>query len=486
MYYGRPLTGREVIYSDVEAVDESNIVEVIRKSNQTHERNAGEIEYLYNYYKGKQPVLDRVKEIRPEICNRITENYAYEIVTFKTGYLVGEPIQYVSRDNSAASSEIELLNRFMLENNKAERDVEIADWQHICGTAYRLVQQKEKTEDEESPFELITLEPDRTYVVYSSRVGHKPLAGVYKTVPVSGDVEYSVYTPDHFYRVVNDEIVESTPYPFGIIPIIEYPANTARIGAFEVVIDLLDSINEFESNRNDAVAQFVQSLLVLTNCKLPDSVGANEIRQAGLIQLVSTNDSPAKIDNLADQLDQAQNQTLKSDMHDAVLSIVGMPSQSSASQSDSSNNGAVILKNGWQSAEARAKGSETKFRESETQMLKLVLRICKYLSNVTDLTVSDINVKFTRRNYEAIGEKATVFSTLMSTGYIALVDALAIAGLSYDPEEVAKRGEEWNDENGKTESHTQEDGQMNGTTVSRNVNEQENGGDENGTVVITE
>lgn len=465
MFFGRPLTGRKVIYSDVLAVDESNVLDVLQQSNAIHAQNESEIRYLYNYYKGKQPVLWRQKEIRPEICSKVVENYAYEIVNFKTGYLVGEPIQYVSRDNESSAAEIEKLNRFMLENNKSERDVEIADWQHICGTAYRLVQQKSDAEDGECPFELITLEPNRTYVIYSSRVGHKPLAGVYKTVPVSGTPEYSIYTPNRYFVVRDNKIIEDKPYPFGIIPIIEYPANTARIGAFEIVLDLLDAINDFESNRNDAVAQFVQSLLVLTNCQLPDGTGANEIRQSGLIQLISTNDNPAKIDNLAEQLDQSQNQTLKSDMHDAVLAIVGMPSQSSASQSDSSNNGAVILKNGWQSAEARAKRSETKFRESETEMLRLVLQICRYLSDITDLTVSAINVKFTRRNYEAIGEKATVFATLMGTQYISLVDALAIAGLSYDPEEVAKRGEEWHTAHGteKTEpTQTDNGGELNG------------------------
>lgn len=443
MLFGKPLTGRKVIYSDVMAVDESNVLDVIQQTASVHEANASETRYLYKYYLGQQPVLWRTKEVRPEICNKIVENLAYSIVNFKTGYLVGEPIQYVSRNNNIRSEDVERLNRFMIENNKAERDVELADWQNICGTSYRLVQQRENATGGECPFEIITLEPKRTYVIYSSRVGHKRLAGVYKTVPVSGKPEYSVYTNTRFFRVSDNKIIESRPYPFGIIPIFEYPANTARVGAFEIVLDLLDAINDFDSNRNDAVAQFVQSLLVLTNCQLPDGTGANEIRQSGLIQLISTSDNPAKIDNLAEQLDQSQNQTLKEDMRDAVLSIVGMPSQSSASQSDSSNNGAVILKNGWQSAEARAKRSESIFRESETEMLRLVLRICRDLSDITSLSVSDINVKFTRRNYEAIGEKATVFATLMGTQYISLVDALAIAGLSYDPEEVAKRGIEW-------------------------------------------
>lgn len=34
-----------------------------------------------------------------------------------------------------------------------------------------------------------------------------------------------------------------------MIPIFEYPANNARLGSFEIVLPLLDTINNIESNR---------------------------------------------------------------------------------------------------------------------------------------------------------------------------------------------------------------------------------------------
>ena len=49
--------------------------------------------------------------------------------------------------------------------------------------------------------------------------------------------------------------MKNEPHVLGGVPIFEYPANAARMGAFEVILPLLDAINETESNRLDDVVQ---------------------------------------------------------------------------------------------------------------------------------------------------------------------------------------------------------------------------------------
>ena len=88
----RQMNGRRVIKTSVTEITRENVVEVLKKALAIHELNRSEIDYLWNYYRGKQPILRRVKEVRPEICNQIVENRANEIVSFKVGYLCGEPI----------------------------------------------------------------------------------------------------------------------------------------------------------------------------------------------------------------------------------------------------------------------------------------------------------------------------------------------------------------------------------------------------------
>ena len=79
------LFGRKVIYTDVEHVTRGNVVDVLQKAMPIHQMNRADIEYLYRYYKGDQPILGRVKDVRPEINNKIVVNRANEIVSFKVG-----------------------------------------------------------------------------------------------------------------------------------------------------------------------------------------------------------------------------------------------------------------------------------------------------------------------------------------------------------------------------------------------------------------
>ena len=91
------LFGRRVIFYDDIEITRENVREVLSHVMPIHRQNAAQIEKLYRIYRGDQAILRKTKEIRPEINNMIVTNFANQIVTFKTGYLLGKPIQYFSR-----------------------------------------------------------------------------------------------------------------------------------------------------------------------------------------------------------------------------------------------------------------------------------------------------------------------------------------------------------------------------------------------------
>ena len=95
--------GRTVIYSDAEEVTVNNVGEIINNAFTAHTINSSDIDYLYNYYKGNQPILSRLKKVREDINNKIVVNYAYEIVTFKTSYLIGDPVQRIRQRRTKKS-----------------------------------------------------------------------------------------------------------------------------------------------------------------------------------------------------------------------------------------------------------------------------------------------------------------------------------------------------------------------------------------------
>ena len=408
----RFMSGRRIIKTSVKEITPENVTYVLQKALGVHELNRSEIDYLWRYYRGDQPIRNRVKDVRPEICNKITENRANEIVSFKVGYLCGEPIQYVSRNgDEGVVEQINLLNEYMFAEDKAAQDQELVEWQMICGTAFRLVLPDDQCEEDEAPFEVYTLDPRYTFVVYSNEIGNKPVMAVKYSEDDNGIFHYSVYTENRYYLVDGDILVESKPHALGMVPIIEYPANHARLGSFEIVLPLLDAINNVESNRMDGMEQLVQAFIKFINCDISKEE-YEEFLQLGAIKVKSVDGQTADVGVVTTELNQTQSQTLKDDYYNAVLTICGMPNRNGG-LSTSDTGAAVIMRDGWSDAEARAKDNEHMFKKSEKQMLKLVLRICRDLAGLT-LKLSDVSLKFTRRNYEAVQSKSQVLISMLN------------------------------------------------------------------------
>lgn len=442
----RNLFGREVITIDEVELTDENILKVLDKVMNIHNNNRSDIQYLWDYYRGKQPILGRVKEVRPEICNRIVENRANEIVSFKVGYLCGEPIQYIGRTGSETISKaISELNEMMFSENKATQDKRVVEWQAICGTAYRLVLPDTRKGEDDAPFEMYTLDPRDTLVAYSSEVGNRPLLGLKYCTTEENDNIYSIYSATRFWKIKNDKIIESKSHALGIIPIIEYPANTARLGAFEIVLPLLDEINNIASNRMDGIEQFVQAFIKFINCDITKDEYLEFIK-LGAIKVKSLEGQSADVDMVSSELNQGQTQIAKDDAHSAIIEITGMPNRNGGS-STSDTGQAVVLRDGWTLAESRAKDSELMFKESEQQTLKLILRIIRDTQGLSEeiyaLRLKDIALQFTRRNYENIQSKAQVLTQMLAQNKIHPRLAFAHCGMFTDPEDAYRVSEQY-------------------------------------------
>ena len=441
--------GRRVITTDATEITSANIIEELNKAFDTHSLNRAEIEYLWNYYRGKQPILQRVKTVRPEICNRIVENRANEIVSFKVGYLCGEPIQYVGRNgDESVSRAIAELNEMMFSENKATQDKEIVEWQMICGIAHRLVLPDKRGEEDEAPFEMFTLDPRDTFVVKSSEVGNKPMFAVKYRVDSFGNRICSIYSDHWYWRIVGDKIVESKAHALGMIPIFEYPANNARLGAFEIVLPMLDAINNVASNRMDGVEQFIQAFVKFVNCDI-DEEQFKALKDLGAIKVKSIDGSAADVSIVTQELNQVQTQTLVDYLYQTVLTICGMPNRNGGS-STSDTGAAVIMRDGWTLAESRAKDSELMFKKSEHEVLKLILRIIrdtpKLSEDICNLKLKNLSLQFTRRNYENVQSKSQVLVSMLRQNKIHPRLAFTSSGLFTDPESAYQLSKEYSEE----------------------------------------
>lgn len=437
------LFGRTVIYSSEDEITRANILDVLNDAIITHNKNRNEIEYLYNYYRGNQPILNRVKKYRPEINNKVVENHALEIVDFKKGYVFGEPIQYVRRgEGDGVSEQISVLNEFMFAEDKAAKDKELAEWFLKCGTSYRLIlpDRMAGVDPDDSPFEIDTLDPRDSFVVYHNGFGKRPLMGVNYIKNREGETIYSVYTRDTFYKIQDDKILIEEPHVLGVIPIIEYPANSDRLGAFEVVLPLLDTINKTVSNRIDGIEQFIQAFMKFTNCDIDEETFI-ALKELGALKIKSDSGLPADVDIVSNEMDQSQTQISKDDLYQMILIICGMPDRNLSSRTQGDTGQAVLLRDGWSAAEARAKDMELTFKGSEKRFLKLALRISKDLSGL-DLKLSDIDIKFTRNKTDNLLVKSQGLQNQLEAGIHPRI-AISHSGLYSDPEQVYLESEEY-------------------------------------------
>lgn len=444
----RQLNGRSALYTDAEEVTAQNVQDVIEDVSGKWNGNQGDISYLYDYYRGIQPILDRTKTYNKEICNKVVENRAKEISDFKTGYLLSAPIQYIdARANDSAetmeNSDIARLMEWMRSEGKDASDMEVAFWQSVCGTAYRMVSPRDgwTSADATSPFQIIVLDPRYTYVVYSSSPDHRPMLGVTYYEDKDGNRTTYAYTDSSVFVIDKDGNVSTESHQMGRMPIVEYPSGPTRLGDFEPVVPMLDAINTTQSSRIDGVEQFVQAIMVLEGMDPGDlEQFLTDVKEMGAFRMPTG----GKASYLTLDMDQTSTQTLVDGMYNAVLKICGMPNPH-AGYNTQDTGAAVILRDGWSATEAVASRTETWFKRSERAFLDMAIDFCDIVGGL-HLEHRDVGIMFPRRNYTNDSANVDNLVKLLSLDWISPEQAFEHSNMFPDPHSEFLRAKAWHDE----------------------------------------
>ena len=445
--------GRQVILTDERDITAQNVMQVLTDAMAIHEQNRADCQFLTQYEKGDQPILGREKNVRSDINNKVVENHAASIVNFVTGYGFGQPIQYVQRADKDSSGEpverddagIQLLNEMLHEQTKSSKDYRLAFLFGVNGVSYRLVLPSRRTRGpvaKQSLFDVLTLDPRTTFVVYSNDVYRDPVMAVsYQTKAGLGSTAkvYGVYTADKIYTIDSEhpEAMRVKDNPIGIIPIIEYRYDEDRMGAFEKVIPLLDALNTTASNRVDGLEQFIQSLLVILEAEVDDDTIAHAAEIGGICISSNSENKHADIKLLQASLDQVGSQSLADDQLTKVWEISGVPGRNADAQNTTGE--AVLLSSGWQLAETAMKSREHIFEESEMRALEVMLAIIAAdphaPAELKSLRLSDIEIKFSRNRTDGLMTKVQALQILFDAG-ILNKHALEACGLWSDVQTI--------------------------------------------------
>lgn len=422
--------GRKIAYTDVETITADNVVKVVGSCIGVFNTNKPIISYLWNYYKGDQPIRYRTKVSRDDIINKIVENHAYEFVQFKTGQTYGEPVQYISRkDDERINKAVDELNDYMVDANKQEKDIKSGEWQSAVGTSFKAAQNKKNGD---IPFRIVAPTPLNTFVIYS-RLTEEPMLAVQELKDENGEWYKLCFSENMEFKIKNGELVYAKLHAFGDIPIVEYPNNAERISDIELVIDILDAINNMQSNRMDAIEQFVQSWVKFVNCDV-DEEQFQKMKMLGALVVKSNNgENKADVDIMTQELSQTESQVSKDDLYDNALTVLAIPSKQSNTGGDTQ--GAVELRNGWDFSKTRAKLKDPFVKPAEKRLAKVILNILRVSGNDLGISTRDFDVQINHSPTDNMVVKCQSLQYLLQCGIHPIV-AIKTVGLWGDAEKV--------------------------------------------------
>ena len=425
--------GRKTAYVDFTEVTPDNVLKIISKGMTCLNWNRPIIKYLHDYYKGDQPALYRNKTIRDDINNPVVENHAFEIVAFKNAQTYGEPVQCVSlKNDDKTNNAVDKLNDYNRIANKNIADLECGEWTSSVGTGFKAIQ-RTKTPFL-APYRLVAPSPMNTIVVYSS-ITFEPLLSIQQFKDENGDQYLQCFSGYLEYIYKQGKIVSTSIHAFGGIPIVEYPNNADRISDIELVITMLDAINEVQSNRVDAIAQFVQSWFKFVNCEV-DEDSFLAMKQNGAIVVKSNNGTnTASVDLIQQELNQEGTQVGKDDILSNIQSILAIPNREGNTGGDTQ--GAVSLRNGWDFARQRANLKDPYVVRGDRELNRVALKVISQsvTPNPCDIDETAYDVHIVHSPTDNLLVKSEALEILLRCGIHPLV-AVKVAGLWADAERV--------------------------------------------------
>lgn len=462
----RELYGRKrlTFSRDIKTLDDAK--QAISSNYITHMQNLSEIDYLWNYYLGKQDVLYRKKEVRKSITKNTVVNHANQIVNFYASYAFGEGTQYVKRGHNLydlkkdTSSDIAQLNAGLSFKDKQASDIELAKYFLATGVAYRSIfpaRSGSILDSEELPIDMAVLDPRYTAVIYSTGIIPKPILAYTFVKENDGTgatrYRYYVYTETKYWELTTSvensqlmwaETAVERDLKTGFIPIIEYNPNAERQGIFEVVIPILNIINEVTSNRAEGVEQFIQAYWKFVNTDITIEE-YEEFMRHGAIVLKSGRDDrfPSDVGIINQELDQNAVQAFIDDLTQKVYEITGVPDRRTSATG--STGAANKTSNGWYDTDNKTNSLVGMFVRSEKNFLRALISIIKRIGSNSKrfekTNLADIDIKFARNKTDNILVKTQALTELIKIGIQPRI-AISVVGLFNDPEAVYEESKE--------------------------------------------
>ena len=234
--------------------NKDNIAEAI----DYNEKQVPRLTELRDYYRGQHKILKREK-IDGLANNKVVTNHAKYITDINVGYLIGQPVEYATKDEGVDISPI--LEEYERQTI-ADLDNELSKERSKMGVVYELtyVNADKKPTSKK-------IDPRNCIIVYDDTLEHVPQFAITYKAKKDDDkyIDVTVYTKNAIQRWSEKltSIESEEPHVFGEVPVIEYQNDEDKESDYGQVLALIDAYNTVSSDRVNDKEQIVDAILAI-------------------------------------------------------------------------------------------------------------------------------------------------------------------------------------------------------------------------------
>ena len=385
--------------------------EVVQKLIERHTGEKNRIEKMLDYYDGRTDIKDRVykKENRPS--NRIANPTASYLCNMLVGFTFGEGIAYKSENPEL----LEIATDVLAYNDIADLDQALADNATIAGYGVEL-----HYIDEDGIPRMRVIPSENMVLVHDNTIEENLLYAIRyweeEDILVEGQstMYAEVYTKEcvKYYRGSHNALsfIEEIPHLYGDVPVVVFPMSNNWMGAFEKVLDNIDSYDQVKSDvANLMESNASKAILVISGIAMEDDEDSDKGTEALEADVINFSEPTSTASFLTKDIDitaiEAYLNRLMNDIH-TFSQIPPLDSDGFVSSASGES-----LKWKCLGLEILASNFVAKFRKAIARRMELLCKILSIKYN-KDYDFTDIEAVFTRNTPNNLTESANIVKSL--------------------------------------------------------------------------
>ncbi|MDL2235444.1 phage portal protein [Christensenellaceae bacterium OttesenSCG-928-L17] len=395
-------------------------------------------------------------------------NHARYITKINTGYLLGNPVEYVVTEGNNIQPLIDQYRKQTI----SDLDITLAKKCSIFGRAYERIYS-----NEDADIESAVIDPRHAILVYDDSVKHKKMFGItyMPKIDESGEESKDTYklTILTDSQILHRELTgnkmtttdeEDENHFFGEVPMVEYANDDDYVGDYEPVITLIDAYNILQSDRVLDRERLVDAILALYGIDLTEDQ-KKDLKEGRMISGIPLD---AKLEYIIKNINEADADVLRKTLAADIHKISMTPDMSDENFVGNSSGVAILYK--LLPFENNVKDKERHFERALMDRFHIYNQFLSTRSKMKEIANEEVDAIFKRALPQNDLEISQIINNL-----IGLVDKeLLVSQLSFvrdSKETIELAGREAKEDAAKGDNTYNSDNYGRDTTDSEDDNE---------------